>query len=79
MQTLHGYADTLFALVAESRGWQTRPIIFIASCCRGLVLLAEALSRATHEDSAYCHTLASSAGIVFLATPFRGSDAVKQD
>jgi len=37
-QTLLGHADTLLGLIAEGRGSQTRPIIFIASCFGGLIL-----------------------------------------
>ncbi|KAK0741212.1 P-loop containing nucleoside triphosphate hydrolase protein [Schizothecium vesticola] len=78
VQTLLGHADTLLRLiVAEGRGSQTRPIIFIASCFGGL-LLAEAINRAAQEGSAYRHILLSTVGVVFLATPFRGSDAAKQ-
>ncbi|KAK3341084.1 hypothetical protein B0T25DRAFT_329824 [Lasiosphaeria hispida] len=77
VQTLFGHADTLLSLVAEGRGSQTRPIIFVASCFGGLIL-AEAINRAAQEGSAYRHILLSTVGIMFLATPFHGSDAAKQ-
>ncbi|KAK4651792.1 P-loop containing nucleoside triphosphate hydrolase protein [Podospora pseudocomata] len=77
VQTLLGHADTLLGLIAEGRGSQTRPIIFVASCFGGLIL-AEAIIRAAQEGSAYKHILLSTVGIVFLATPFQGSDAAKQ-
>ncbi|KAK4653773.1 hypothetical protein QC762_0087050 [Podospora pseudocomata] len=77
VQTLLGHADTLLGLIAEGRGSQTRPIIFVASCFGGLIL-AEAIIRAAQEGSAYRHILISIVGIVFLATPFHGSDAAKQ-
>lgn len=38
VQTLLGHADTLLGLIAESRGSNLRPIIFIASCFGGLIL-----------------------------------------
>jgi hypothetical protein len=38
VQTLLGHADTLLGLIAEGRGSQTRPIIFVASCFGGLIL-----------------------------------------
>ncbi|KAK4162839.1 putative kinesin light chain [Cladorrhinum sp. PSN259] len=77
VQTLLGHADTLLGLIAEGRGSQTRPIIFVASCFGGLILV-EAINRAAQEGSAYRHILLSTAGILFLATPFHGSDAAKQ-
>ncbi|KAK4222255.1 hypothetical protein QBC38DRAFT_460598 [Podospora fimiseda] len=70
VQTLLGHADTLLGLIAEGRRSQTRPIIFVASCFGGLIL--------AEEGSAYRHILLSTVGIVFLATPFQGSDAAKQ-
>ncbi|KAK3935926.1 putative kinesin light chain [Diplogelasinospora grovesii] len=78
VQTLLGHADNLLALVlAESRGSEIRPIIFIASCFGGLVL-AQALTRASEEGSAYRQILRFTVGVVFLATPFHGTDAKKQ-
>ncbi|GAB1317484.1 AB hydrolase-1 domain-containing protein (Fragment) [Madurella fahalii] len=77
VQTLLGYTDTLLSLVAEGLGSQTRPIIFVASCFGGLILV-EAINRAAQEGSAYRHILLSTVGVVFLATPFYGSDAAKQ-
>ncbi|KAK4116036.1 hypothetical protein N656DRAFT_786535 [Canariomyces notabilis] len=77
VQTLLGHADTLLGLVSEGLGPQMRPIIFIASCFGGLVL-AEAINRAAQQGSAYRHILLSTIGIVFLATPFHGTDAAKQ-
>ncbi|KAK4680131.1 hypothetical protein QC764_0041900 [Podospora pseudoanserina] len=77
VQTLLGHADTLLKLVSEGRGSQTRPIIFVASCFGGLIL-AEAVNRAAQEGSDYRHILLSTVGVVFLATPFQGSDAAQQ-
>ncbi|KAK0752901.1 hypothetical protein B0T18DRAFT_395592, partial [Schizothecium vesticola] len=77
VQTLLGHADTLLGLIAEGRGLRTRPIIFVASCFRGLIL-AVAINRAAQEGSPYRYILLSTVGILFLATPFHGSDAAKQ-
>ncbi|EPE07012.1 peptidase c14 [Ophiostoma piceae UAMH 11346] len=46
-----------------------RPIIFIASCLGGVILM-NALDIASHE---YLPVKTATRGIVFLATPFRGS------
>ncbi|KAH8894691.1 hypothetical protein GQ53DRAFT_821051 [Thozetella sp. PMI_491] len=81
VQTLLGRADTLLALLAAERaaerGPKMRPIIFVASCFGGLVL-AEAINHAAQEGSPYRSILLATVGAVFLATPFRGSDAAKQ-
>ncbi|KAJ2978093.1 hypothetical protein NUW58_g7604 [Xylaria curta] len=77
VQTLLGHASNLLAHVMGERGSTTRPIIFIASCFGGLVL-AEAIIRAAQEGSPYRRVLLDAVGIVFLATPFRGSDGAKQ-
>ncbi|SCN81971.1 uncharacterized protein FFE2_04877 [Fusarium fujikuroi] len=39
VQTLLSHADTLLAHIAETRDVKSRPIIFIASCFGGLVLI----------------------------------------
>ncbi|RYP57001.1 hypothetical protein DL770_010782 [Monosporascus sp. CRB-9-2] len=77
VQTLLGHADNLLALIAAEQGPLPRPIIFVASCFGGLVL-AEAINRAAQEGSPYRHVLFSTVGIVFLGTPFQGSDAARQ-
>ncbi|RYP16975.1 hypothetical protein DL765_004817 [Monosporascus sp. GIB2] len=77
VQTLLGHADNLLALIAAEHGPLPRPIIFVASCFGGLVL-AEAINRAAQEGSPYRHVLFSTVGVVFLGTPFRGSDAARQ-
>jgi len=75
--SLRGHADTLLALVNQIQSSETRPLIFVAFCFGGLVL-AEALNRANQTTSPYRQVLLSTVGIVFLATPFRGSDAAKE-
>lgn len=77
VQTLLGHADALLAHAKENQSSSKRPIIFVASCFGGLVL-AEALTRAAQEGSPYRQVLLSTAGIVFLATPFQGADARKE-
>ncbi|KAH7228871.1 hypothetical protein BKA60DRAFT_441377 [Fusarium oxysporum] len=77
VQTLLSHADTLLAHIAETRDVKSRPIIFIASCFGGLVLI-EAINRAGQEGSPYRHVLLSTIGIVFLATPFNGADASRE-
>ncbi|KAI1416956.1 hypothetical protein F5Y13DRAFT_102746 [Hypoxylon sp. FL1857] len=76
VQTLLSHADNLLALVAAEHGASNRPILFIASCFGGLVL-AEAICRAAQEGSKYRKILQSTIGIVFLATPFFGTDAAR--
>jgi len=44
----------------------------------GQQLTSQAINRAAQEGSPYRHILLSTVGIVFLATPFHGSDAAKQ-
>lgn len=53
----------------NSPGDYERPIIFIASCLGGIVLV-KALVMASHE---YLCVRRATRGIVFLATPFRGT------
>lgn len=77
VETLLGHADTLLAHIAETRGTKARPIVFIASCFGGLVLV-EAINRAGQEGSPHRQTLLSTVGAVFLATPFNGADASRE-
>ncbi|KAL6795596.1 hypothetical protein J3E68DRAFT_450501 [Trichoderma sp. SZMC 28012] len=49
-----------------------RPIVFIASCLGGIILM-KALLIADHPPSEYTAIRQSTRGIVFLATPFRGT------
>ncbi|KAK1760821.1 hypothetical protein QBC47DRAFT_368295 [Echria macrotheca] len=76
-QSLLGEANKLLMHVSDLVERGPRPIIFIASCFGGL-LLAEALTRAGQYRNPYRNVLLSTAGIVFLGTPFRGSDASQQ-
>ncbi|KAF7502799.1 hypothetical protein GJ744_005036 [Endocarpon pusillum] len=51
---------------------QDRPIVFIASCLGGIIL-TKALVRADDKRSGYYSLRKAARGIVFLATPFRGT------
>ncbi|KAJ6784046.1 hypothetical protein PWT90_00333 [Aphanocladium album] len=66
---LDGIESALFAGSTRQRG---RPIVFIASCLGGLVLIM-ALVHADDKRSRYYRLRESARGIVFLATPFRGT------
>ncbi|KAI0854712.1 hypothetical protein F4860DRAFT_522539 [Xylaria cubensis] len=77
VQTIFGHADRLLALIKANHGTLSRPILFIASCFGGLVL-AEAIIRAAQEGSPYRQVLQSTIGIVFLATPFAGTDVARE-
>ncbi|RMZ88350.1 hypothetical protein DV736_g4421, partial [Chaetothyriales sp. CBS 134916] len=77
VETLLGHGDTLLRHVAQRTGSATRPVIFVASCFGGLIL-AQAVIRAAQEGSESRHILLATVGIVFLATPFRGSAAADQ-
>ncbi|TQV90165.1 Armadillo-type fold domain-containing protein [Cordyceps javanica] len=66
---LEGIEDALFAGSARQ---QDRSIVFIASCLGGLIL-TRALVRADDKRNRYYRIRAATRGIVFLATPFRGT------
>lgn len=51
---------------------EPRPILFIASCLGGVILSA-ALVDAANTESDYHRVFRATRGIVFLATPFRGT------
>ncbi|KAI0543567.1 ARM repeat-containing protein [Xylaria curta] len=72
--TLLGQADVFLEnlRMQRSENESSDPIIFIASCFGGLLLI-KALHRA-REVPKYEQMLKFTAGIVFLGTPFQGSD-----
>jgi hypothetical protein len=76
MTTTELARSLLLAVQARRYGSEARPIIFIASCLGGIVL-AQALVLAAAPRSEYAHLWKATIGIVFLATPFRGT-AFKQ-
>ncbi|KAI6777684.1 nacht nucleoside triphosphatase [Emericellopsis cladophorae] len=55
----------------DARG-EDRPLFFVASCLGGIVLV-KALVDADNENSTYRRLRRATRGIVFLATPFRGT------
>lgn len=57
---------------ARHRRKKDRPIVFIASCLGGIILM-KALLIADHPPSEYTAIRRSTRGIIFLATPFRGT------
>ncbi|KAK3345108.1 nacht nucleoside triphosphatase [Neurospora tetraspora] len=51
-----------------------RPILFIASCLGGIILMRALTTPPNHECTTSCHCLRKATrGIIFLATPFRGT------
>ncbi|KAH8890026.1 hypothetical protein GQ53DRAFT_794983 [Thozetella sp. PMI_491] len=65
----------LAALQAERRRTgvdENRPILFVASCLGGIVLI-QALVLAAGPENEYTALWRATGGIVFLATPFRGT------
>ncbi|KAK3946626.1 P-loop containing nucleoside triphosphate hydrolase protein, partial [Pseudoneurospora amorphoporcata] len=51
-----------------------RPILFIASCLGGIILMRALTTAADHECATSCYCLRKATrGIIFLATPFRGT------
>ncbi|KAJ6439027.1 Protein zds1 [Purpureocillium lavendulum] len=60
------------ALFGDGKRREDRPLVFIASCLGGIIL-AKALVRADDKSSGYYRLRRATRGIVFLATPFRGT------
>lgn len=76
-KTIEEYALLLLdgieaALFAGNTRQQDRPIVFIASCLGGLILI-RALAHADDRRNRYYRIRGATRGIVFLATPFRGT------
>lgn len=76
-KTLEEYALLLLDgierdLFENAAGRDDRSIVFIASCLGGIILM-RALVRASGKGSTYCRLRRAARGIVFLATPFRGT------
>ncbi|KAH8714733.1 nacht nucleoside triphosphatase [Ilyonectria robusta] len=66
---LEGIQRVLFGDAARR---EDRPIVFIASCLGGIILM-KALVHADDKRSSYYRLRRAARGIVFLATPFRGT------
>jgi hypothetical protein len=62
----------LLGIKARDIPTEDRPILFIASCLGGLVL-NQALVLAEKQESGYTAVWEATKGIIFLATPFRGT------
>lgn len=76
-KTIDEYAQLLLdgiqrALFVDASVRKDRPIVFIASCLGGIIL-AKALVRADDKRSSYRRVREAARGIIFLATPFRGT------
>ena len=72
MTTTELARSLLLAIQARQYGSEARPIIFIASYLGGIVL-AQVLVLTAGPRSEYVHLWEATVGIVFLATPFRGT------
>ncbi|KAJ8110970.1 hypothetical protein ONZ43_g5735 [Nemania bipapillata] len=62
----------LLAIQSRPGASPTRPLLFIASCLGGIILI-QAMAVAAECGSEYNMLWAATRGIVFLATPFRGT------
>ncbi|KAH8726768.1 hypothetical protein GQ44DRAFT_158670 [Phaeosphaeriaceae sp. PMI808] len=67
----------LIALRRERKASTKRPLIFIAHCFGGLVVL-KALLDAQEGDTEFPGVVSSTVGIVFFGTPFRGARGLNQ-
>jgi len=66
----------LIALRRAREEFPFRPLIFIAHCFGGLVVLKTLLEARYHKDE-WPGVFDSTTGMVFFGTPFRGSDGLK--
>ena len=69
---LAGIQNMRIKYMKQPGATENRPILFIASCLGGIILM-EALVIADHDQSDYISLRRATGGIVFLATPFRGT------
>ncbi|KAF2259703.1 hypothetical protein CC78DRAFT_536906 [Lojkania enalia] len=67
----------LLALRRERKGYPYRPLVFIAHCFGGLVVL-KALLDARHAPDEWPGIYASTTGLIFFGTPFRGAEGMSQ-
>ncbi|KAH5617588.1 hypothetical protein HBI23_253250 [Parastagonospora nodorum] len=67
----------LLALRRKREHSPYRPLLFIAHCFGGLVVV-KALLDAWHEETEWPGTFASTTGLTFLGTPFRGAEGMSQ-
>lgn len=77
-QTTPTIAQRLLSALKRARKTdRARPLIFIAHCFGGLVILKSLLD-ARSDESAWPGIFASTTGMIFLGTPFRGTNAMSQ-
>lgn len=69
-----GLGDSFLEMLrgAQDKGVGERVLVFIGSCFGGIVI-AQALERAFRDRARYDSLLNSTAGVVFLGTPLRGT------
>jgi hypothetical protein len=74
--TITELARTLLVTIQSKRAElgveENRPILFIASCLGGIILIQSPVLAARH-GSEYASLWKATGGVVFLATPFRGT------
>lgn len=63
----------LLAIQSRPGADETRPILFIASCLGGGIVLVQALCIAAQPGNEYASLWRATGAVVFLATPFRGT------
>ncbi|RYO26148.1 hypothetical protein AA0113_g12537, partial [Alternaria arborescens] len=67
----------LLALRRKRKEYPNRPLLFIAHCFGGLVVL-KALLDAQQNESEWPGIFASTTGLIFFGTPFRGAEGMSQ-
>lgn len=65
----------LLALRRRRQGIPFRPLLFVAHCFGGLVVL-KALLEARHDEREWTGIFASTTGLIFFGTPFRGAEGM---
>ncbi|KAI1365581.1 ARM repeat-containing protein [Xylaria arbuscula] len=72
MTTTELARSLLLAIQSRPGASPPRPILFIASCLGGIILI-QALTISAESGSEYSSLWEATGGVVFLATPFRGT------
>ncbi|KAF2630605.1 hypothetical protein BU25DRAFT_243492 [Macroventuria anomochaeta] len=70
-------AQRLLLALRRRRAYPFRPLLFVAHCFGGLVVL-KALLDARHHESEWPGVFASTTGLIFFGTPFRGAEGMSQ-
>ncbi|KAL2046727.1 hypothetical protein ABVK25_011599 [Lepraria finkii] len=74
---IQGLGETFLRLLAaKSNELGRRPLFFIGSCFGGIVV-TQALHAASQHGNQFVHILKSTAGVVFLGAPLRGTSIAK--